>query len=259
MWLKLSKRIYLIVGLLIGLSILFSCVEEPTIAPVKLPFSVIRIGNLTANIEAINIYIDGESVTPSPNRKEFTDYFDLVSGDRQIVVLDAATGDTLFNHLNQIGAYKELSLFFAGFYIDTVDYSEQTNIYAVKTEGTTYLDESPASDSLFLYVINACGDTPLNEEKPVNITAYWTIQEDTTFRDTSAVVNGDDSLSYKGICGKIMSAGSYEFIITVLGDSIAAYNGELESGTFSYLYITGDPLSPEVTFEKKMPLPVRPK
>jgi hypothetical protein len=255
MWLKLSKRTSLIVGLLIGSSILFSCVEEPTIAPVKLPFSVIRIGNLTANIESFNMYIDGELVTPSPNRKKFTDYFDLVSGDRQIVLLDVATGDTIFNYLAQIGAYKELSIFFGGFYTDTVDYSFK---YLVKTEGTTYIDESPVSDSLFLYVINACGKTPLNEETLVNITAYWTIQEDTTFRDTSAVVNGD-SLSYKGSCGKVMSAGSYEFVITVLGDSIAAYKGELENGTFSYLYLTGDPLSPEVTFEKKMPLPVRPK
>ena len=53
---KLTKELLIIV-LMFAFFGLLSCVEEPTISPVKRPFSMIRVGNLTINKANLHVQI----------------------------------------------------------------------------------------------------------------------------------------------------------------------------------------------------------
>ena len=119
-------KIFLIVTILYSLVYVISgCVEEPTIAPIKRPYSSVRIGNFAYNADTIDVAITypDSSVTVKSNLmlNTLTDYFDLPSGKRRIVVTNSNNHQILLDKLIEFSSYEECSLFFVGYFSTSID------------------------------------------------------------------------------------------------------------------------------------------
>jgi hypothetical protein len=136
-------KIFLIVAILYSLVYVISgCVEEPTIAPIKRPYSSVRIGNFAYNADTIDVAITNpdSSVAVKSNLmlNTLTDYFDLPSGKRRIVVTNSNNHQVLLDKLIEFSAYEECSLFFEGFF--STDNLLNTFTFVKYFEGDTYIE-----------------------------------------------------------------------------------------------------------------------
>ena len=82
----MSKSLHktVLAGILALALILGSCVDEPTIAPVKIPFAMMRFGNLLANVDNIDVYVDGERVASNISQNHFSEFMKVTSVKRNI-------------------------------------------------------------------------------------------------------------------------------------------------------------------------------
>jgi len=135
---KLLILLFVFAGFLIT-----GCFEEPIIAPVKAPYSSVRIGNFSYNVPEINVYVDGE-LKSTLNTNEIPNVnFDLPSGDRTFKIIDGA-GSTVFDKILNVNSYDELSILFTGYYAPGVDTLHSFAQYQL-TDGAVYLPENPAA------------------------------------------------------------------------------------------------------------------
>ena len=135
---------------------------------------------MTTNIDAIDVRIveDIHDVDININqtteindlaKNSFTEYFDVYSGKRQVIVLNSANGDTLFNKSVEATSYNYLSWYFSGYYHPSIDTS--TFAFFSQYEGLTYLDQgfSVGPDSLSIFIYHASGPTDIDSSRNVRI------------------------------------------------------------------------------------------
>lgn len=259
MYKKTTKNL-LMISLLVFSFLLSSCIEEPTIAEVKRPYSVLRVGNLSS-VETMDVYIDGELQIQNLAQKSFSNYFDIPSGSRSMEIRKAGTDSLLFLKNVDINSYHEISLYFGGYYHPSID----TSSFSVITvfDGYIYQDESPEADSLLLISINATGDYPTADLSGTDTTKAYTVEIASYVNDTTAIAHEDSlvaTIKFGESNTAHREAGKYVFtVINTADDVVATFTHTLNADTRTYLYFTGTPIAPEFTFEEKEILQVRAK
>ncbi len=264
----INTIVLFLMGLLL-LSILFACMEEPFIEPSKVPYSVVRIGNLTTNMDAINISIDGEFPVPELQNLQkgtFTDYFDLVAGKRNFAVINPQTGDTLWKKLVDALSYEEQTMFYSGFYHPSIDTS--TVAWVSHSDAFTYISKEPPADSLNVYFVHAVGDAFMTIEdtvrtdstRTIKVAATWTeiVGTDTTLESEDII----EGMIFGDIEGAVLAQRHYRFVIRRDDDTnglLATYENDYTAGKWTWHYITGQTSNVEIMREEKDPLPIRAK
>lgn len=152
------SKIKIFITLLVFVGILFTgCVDEPEMEILERPFTQLRVANYVTNADVLNVSIDntndgvdnyiamnnytdinGSAVVNNLQKGQFTAYFDVNSGDRNLLIKNNA-GTVIYNSLQNMGSYEESILLFTGTYNDDEDLSTVTPIYL--WIGQTYLDD----------------------------------------------------------------------------------------------------------------------
>ena len=103
MWSKFFRIPVLLLFLTI---VYYGCVEEPTIDPVKRPYTLLRVANFSYNVDTLNVSIDAGKTVFSLYKNELpAQYFEIESGKRHFFVT-TPSGDTLYNERITIGSYE---------------------------------------------------------------------------------------------------------------------------------------------------------
>lgn len=266
-----TKKIFLLICMLL-IGILVGCLEEPFIEPSKVPFSVLRIGNLTTNVDEINVSVDGEYPTPglqSLQRGMFSDFFDVVAGRRDIVITNAQTGDTLWEKSVEAISYEEQTAFYSGYYHPSIDTT--TVVWVKNSDAFTYLSKSPPAGEVTFNFVHGFGDSYIYETdslghtvvKPdstrfVNIWATYTGKngQDSTRQILEGMVFGD---VFK--INMEAKAWKFQFLRQETLDLLASYEADFTSdeGMWTWFYLTGEGSDVQVVREDLTPLPARPK
>jgi hypothetical protein len=250
----------------LAISIFFACVEEPFIEPSVIPFSVIRVGNLTTNLDEIGVVIDGEYPVPEMQnlqKNEFTDYFNLVAGRRYFAIVNPANGDTVYRKWIEVQSFEEQTFWYSGFWTFSIDTSSAD--FFLHSDAFTYLSKDPPDDSLNVYFLHAAGDTPTDSVRVLTVEAvYDSVGYDSLGNviDTTRTVRTlESNLLFGEISGEQLEEREYLFNIrrTDTEEILATYQGQFTAGMWSWMYITGSPSAPEIVREDKEPLPAQPK
>lgn len=249
------------VSLLLALSsMLFSCVDEPTITPVSVPYTSLRVGNFSSNVSPMTITIDGKNVG-TITADQITSRFDVTSGSRNFVITDGA-GNKVYDKSVSVGSFEEETLLFAGYSsdIDTV------NSFGVSplTEGVVYLKEAPPADTSWFNLINMVTDASID-------IAGKDIFYSVTPADTSISKETLEGFVKFGANEKVGSAFAsqkyyYTFKDSTSADTTGSTPGmaikdslQLVSGMRYYLFISGTRSSFHVVVDEEAPLPIRSK
>jgi hypothetical protein len=247
MRLRIQKS--LIVLILLGL-FLYGCVDEPYIEPVKRPFSVIRVGNFTSNLDPLTVLIDGKKIGDLA-QNTVTKYFDVKSGQRSFTLKDA-NGNTVYNKDIPVISYEEETILFSGYY-STADTANTFGFFRY-TDGLTYIEEIPPADTAYIYIINNITDTPTEVAK--KISAFEIAYKDTV-ADTVATHEG---IGYGTKVAYKTAAGTYTF--SFFGeDSTSAElkDVQIKSQKRYYFFVSGTPKNYVVVKDEENPLPARSK
>jgi len=253
---KFTRSIVLLIMCFIAISIFFACVEEPFIEPSVVPFTVLRVGNLTENLDEITVVIDGEFPVPAMQdlqKNEFTDHFELVAGRRYFAVVDPAIGDTVYRKWIEVQSFEEQTFWYSGFVHPDIDTSSAD--FFLHSDAFTYLDKDPAPNHLNVYFLHASGDTPADSVRALNVDAIYDSAGETV---TRTIV---EDLLFGEISGETLLENDYRFIVRRADNDqlLTEYSGTFSEGMWTWMYITGAPSTPEIVREDKNPLPARPK
>jgi hypothetical protein len=253
MRLKNRRKFLFLLPIILGF-ILYSCVEEPTIAPVGPVYSVIKIANMSNNIDAFNVSIDGKQVATSLARGETTDYFDSNAGKLLFTVTDGS-GAKLYEKNIDINTWERTIVVFGGDWID--DPLQSTFADFEINEGEIYVSSAPAADSLNIYFIHASNDVDTSKAKSYNISAD--IPGDTTIAYASS---GSNVLPIK--FGSSYSVGNtapgeytFYFIDQAGTDTIVAGPYNLAANLRYYMFLYGNPNNLQLSLKEVVPPPIR--
>ncbi|RJP67960.1 MAG: hypothetical protein C4539_09625 [Ignavibacteriales bacterium] len=280
MWLKISKA-FLAFGFFTTLLFISGCIEEPTIDPVKRPFSVSRIGNFMYNVDAVNVKIinpDGTFITHNNLQKNsLTAYFDVVSGKRRTLVTNVANGDTILNKEVEFISYEESSVLLTGYFSK----SNMENTFAAITypEGDTYVEEKPAANQSWLHFIHISGDSPTDVNKTLLVKVAL---DNGVPTDTATLFS---NITRTGYAYRTLTFGNYRSTVDTVWkkyrikmdltgpmtfklvndaertEILGQYSTTIEKGYRYFFFVNGEPKKDAITiFEsKQLPLPVRSK
>lgn len=242
---------------------LIGCVDEPTIAPVKRSYSMIRVGNLTNNLDKITVKIyiqiddydikvdDVKSLTDI-NKNSFSDYFEVYSGKRRIEVLDQS-GNIIFNKKIEATSFEVSTWFCTGHYHPNID-STSFNVFTMY-DATTYLGSAGKlpDDYLFLAIAHASGDTPKEASAKFKVISMPASSTDITTYSSE--------MKYGETINTSAKSGNYTFYIlnSASADTLITYQTTLNQSTHTYLYIIGSPGNPSLIKEEKPLITARPK
>jgi hypothetical protein len=257
---KITTKIVLLVVSFLAVSTFFACVEEPFIEPVVIPYSVLRVGNLTENLDDLRISIDGEYPVPALQNLEmnsFTEYFDLVAGRRYFVITQPSTGDTLFEKWLDVLSYEQQTMWYAGYYHPSIDTS--TANFFIYSDAFTYLSKDPPAGEFKIFFIHSSPDTPTDSTRSYDLVARYNVVEGSDTTEVSeTIVNG---ILFGEVRGGVLAADNYSLDIVREIDSevLYTYTGSFTDGLWSWLYIVGEPSTPSLVREDHAPTPARPK
>ena len=253
MRLKNKRKFLFLLPIFLG-CILYSCVEEPTIAPVGPVYSVLKIANMSNNVDAITVFIDGKQVASSLAKGETTDYFDAGAGKLNFKVEDSG-GNTIYTKTIDINTWERTDIIFAGEYDPDPLLSTFANFEIA--EGEIYVSSKPAADSLNLYFVHASADVDTNKAKSYDISAL--VPGDSIVVYPSSGTN-PLPLKYGGVysAGNI-EPGEYTFRFAVDGGTDTLVTGpyNLAANLRYYLYLYGNPNNLQFTLKEVIPPPVR--
>jgi hypothetical protein len=250
---RLKKNAIIGIILLVAVFVV-SCIEEPTMVPPSRPFSVIRIGNLSANVNSLSVFIDGQQPISQLNavlNREATPFFDVTSGKRRITVINSSN-DTLYNKQIEIASYTESSIFFIGDYsnVDTLN-NFKDFLYE---EGLTYYDDSPMSGRAHLTFINivTVGLNPLTDVSTVDVF-------DQTNGKDSIVVEGLREIQMSVFNDAVAGGRKFSYKVFYTNTVIGSDSISVAAGKRYLVFLSGNAISPAVSHFATDPLPVRGK
>ncbi|MCK9425285.1 MAG: hypothetical protein M0Q21_04495 [Ignavibacteriaceae bacterium] len=239
----------------------YGCVEEPTIDPVKRPYTLLRVANFSYNVDTLIVSVDpgeaGAKVFNLYKNQVPTQYFEIQSGKRKFFVKNPA-GDTLYNDKINIGSYEELSLYFSG-YSKPHDDLLNTFGYAQFTNGMVYLDEGLNDTTTTIQCANFAPDTPTDSS-----IKYRVLIADTT---TKNVIKEVATLNYNSLAGNALRGGkaykiSYAKLTSAADAAVKTYlfysdtTYMFDAGLQYFVYGIGNPKKPNFIIEKITPLPI---
>lgn len=227
----------------------YSCLNEPQIDKVKVPFTSVRVANFTNS--AFKLIIDGVTKSNSLAANTVTDYFDLTSGTRKYVLL-AANGDTIYSRPITTISYEEATVVFVG-YVDPTDAKNNTVKFKSFTDGKTYLNDgfNKETGKSGVVLINTVNLNPAD-----TLTASVSVKfenADTTFTKTLAAVLDKSSLALPTGVVKIIPTLTDKSAVT---DTLSF---EFKQGKRNYVFIKGDLTSISSIVNEIVPSTARPK
>lgn len=237
---------------------LYGCVEEPTIDPVKLPYSMLRVANFTYNQSSLSVTINGQA-TPAgfanvANRN--LSGFSKVNSGTYLFTVKNGAGDTLFNQELTISSYQRATLVFAGLFTGVYNSESLTRTFTsfFYNEGEVYQTSTPNSGKIHIYLMNTSTDSLTVAKKiltPIILrpgktsdTSYASMD----FARTRSLINAD--------------AGNYKVRFYDGTDtlSIGEVNYNLSTvGKRYFLYVYGSSNNLNTKLEAFDPLPVTSK
>jgi hypothetical protein len=238
--------------ILLSAALLYSCIDEPTIEPTPLPYTSVRLGNFSANVDAINVTIDGEQSFDIENGN-LTNYFDLISGKRGFLVTNTTSSEVIFEADLEVTSYEELNVLFSGYSApgDDINNSFGNTNY---TEGVVYLLEEPEEGRVRVRFFNMISDSPDTTSIDIILDVY------DVAGDSSQTTSSE--IAFNEVIGLEIEEG--QKIINVLNadetDTLYTYDaGNIELGYDYFVFITGLLDEYEVVMNRRTPLEVREK
>jgi hypothetical protein len=236
-----------------------SCVDEPTIDPVKRPSSLVRVVNISNNLNNIKVSIDGAFPVQSLNSLAIasgTEFFDIPAGKKTFRVFDEA-GTLLYSRDVEITSFEMMTIVFAGQY----DLDELLNSFGSfdLSEGETYVNHAPAADSALIYFVH--GSAPVDTSNSRSYTSLQATypanggQRDTTYN----LQKVDGSLDYGEVYGFGAGVGDYSFRLTSEAGVAALPVVNIEAGFRYYMFLYGNPNNVQVFVDKVVPPAIRPR
>jgi hypothetical protein len=250
MRLKFKKSILGITLLLLIPFVLSNCVEEPTIDPVKRPFSEIRVVNLSHNVNNMKITIDGQqpiAALSALQQASTTSYFDVNSGKRRFVVTNEA-GETLFNKEIEIISFERATICFAGFH--STDELENTFTFFTIEEGEVYVSSAPKAGKMNIYLVHGSADVDTSAARTYSVRYNYTPSGQTFTTLTGNLTFGN----YRSL-GEF-DPGEYTIRLVAPSDSLS-YTSSYDAGMRYYLFVYGDPNNPQIFRNDVVPQPIR--
>ena len=230
---------------------LYSCIEEPTIEPTPLPYTSVRLGNFSANVDAINVTIDGEQ-SFNIEKGNLTNYFDLVSGKRDFVVTNTASSEVIFESSLEVSSYEELNVLFTGYSAPGDEFNNSFGNYSY-AEGLVYLLEEPEDGRTRVRFFNLISDSPDTTSIDISVEAYDVAGDSS--QTTSA-------FAFNEAAGLELEEGQKQILILNDGgtDTLFTFDaGNVEIGLDYFMFVTGLPSNIEVIPNSRTPLDVREK
>lgn len=254
MRLKNKRKFLFLLPIILGF-ILYSCVEEPTIAPVGTVYSVVKISNMSNNVDVINVTIDGKQVASSLAKGETTNYFDSEAGKLNFKVTDAS-GTEIYSKTIDINTWERTNVIFAGDYLSDQLLSTFTNFEI--NEGEVYVSSKPAPDSLNIHFIHASNDVDTFKTKSYNIFAKL-VSPDTLIEYPSS---GSNPLPLKfsgsySVSNAAPGEYTFYFVDDAEEDTVVAGPYNLAANLGYYLYLYGNPNNVQYTLKEVVPPPIR--
>jgi len=258
---EIKYKIKLFLLLVLPLLILNSCLEEPTIPPVQRPFSIVRVGNFSMNMQNFSVFIDNTqpmSALSSLGKGTITEYFDVPSGKRTFKIVDG-NNNTIFQKQIDIASFERVTVIFAGFY--STDELQNTFGNFEFSGGEVYVDYSPESDSMSLIFVHASPDSPTEATKKMYVTARYKPAGSVDFRDT-VLIPSTSLLEYSTIQG-LGNVAPGDFVIqareevtgAILVSDSSAYNANM----IYYIFFYDQPNNIQILRNETVPPPVRSK
>ncbi|MDO8549418.1 MAG: hypothetical protein Q7S39_04595 [Ignavibacteria bacterium] len=261
---EIKYKIKLFLLLVLPLLILNSCLEEPTIAPARRPYSVMRVVNLSNS--SSQIFIDNNQPDGSLNNVTIpstTVYFDINSGKRKFVIKDA-NQETIFNADIEIISYEREIVVFGGTYSNIL---ENNTFSSMKiSEGEIYFNAMPDPGKAHIIVANAFpgyynGGVEVN---PVNLTLFgthWLDPNSVAVFDTATYIAPGDELLKFGLSFNILNVdpGSYkfDFLNSDQDSMIVSDSSYYAADKRYYLFVYGNPDVLSVYRNEVESLPIR--
>ncbi|NOY06991.1 MAG: DUF4397 domain-containing protein [Chlorobi bacterium] len=138
---------------LAGLGIVLSgCIDEPTIAVPQRPDAKVRFVHAVADASGpVDIYVDDKLMVAGFMYKQYTDYFSIPAGTRQLRIVPAGqdTASNIYHQILSIPAKKKMTIFAIG-RIQKGDVS----LYSAN-ERNTYSVENDHKDSADVRIFHA--------------------------------------------------------------------------------------------------------
>lgn len=244
--------------------LLYSCVEEPTIDPVKYPYSSLRVGNFTVNEDVINLSIDDKAIGSIQKGTVLNytgpgdaGYFDLTSGSRSFKLTDAA-GNLIFNKKLDVSSYAEFSIGFAGYYST----DELNNSFGQEQfqEGVVYLnDNTPSADSAIVYLVNLLSFAPTSPDSLIKFDIALFHPDPQSAEDSLVALSEVDVF---GESAYQIPSGNYRILTAASKDADNFRDSTdftVKSGMRYYVWMYGEAADMKFNVEELSPLPVREK
>jgi len=230
--------------------VLLSCVDEPFIAPVKTPYSIIRVGNFS-NVDNIKLSIDN-NISKTLGINSLTTYFKVTSGNRKFTLLNS-NGDTLYSRLISIISYAQETVMFSGYFDPTVNNLK----FKLYRDSKVYLaDNTPPADTANIRFLNLLTLSP-TDSVSADLTFYLS-QEDTN--NVFVHVDSTKLLSQFDIESHALAKGSYQLSAVSVSDTVT-YSTTLQIASKKNYYIisNGGPANFNFTIDSQDPLPPQSK
>jgi hypothetical protein len=252
-----KRKLLFLLPLFIGL-LIYGCVEEPTIAPVKPVYSVMRVVNLSDNVDNLSVRIDNEPLVSNLGIASASGYMDIGAGKRDFKVFNG-NGDLVYQKSIEITTWERTTLVFAGF--SSGSELENTFNHFLVDDGLIYVSSAPKADSLNIYFVNAAADVDTLRAQSFDISADYV----TTSGDTGSVVyatstGGVIPLAY----GNVYSVGSvapgdytFNFAASDTAYHSTSFQTQLSAGYRYYIFLYGMPNNLQVFANEVTPPPIR--
>lgn len=251
------KAAILSLTLFIFSSILSSCVEEPTIDRPPRLSSVVRVVNVSNDMNNIKVTIDGQVPVQQMNSLAIgsgTDFFDLLSGKKEFKVYDES-GMLIYTKSIDIISFELMTIVFAGDY----DQDEFLNTFAAfeLAEGETYISHAPAAGTSNVYFVHASAPVDSFNSREYIVSAHFT---PTGASEKDTIYNADPNfLEYTQLLGAETVPGSYMYSLqsSTPNDTVALPETEIEANYRYYMFIYGNPNNVQVFANKVAPPAIR--
>lgn len=250
------KSAILSLTLFIFSTILNSCVEEPTIdLPPKLS-SLIRVVNVSNDMNNIKVTIDDQVPVQALNsiaKGAGTEFFDIFAGKKKFKVFDEG-GTLIYTKDVDLISYELMTIVFAGDY----DQDELLNSFSSfeLSEGETYVSHTPPQGTSGIYFVHASAPVDTFTSRKYIIAATF-IPTGATSKDT--IYNADPNfLEYSQELGVGAVPGSYTFALqSQQPASTTNFTAEIEANYRYYMFMYGNPNNVQVFQDKVVPPAIR--
>jgi hypothetical protein len=239
--------------------ILSGCVEEPEITPAYRLSSVIRVVNVSNNLNNIRVTIADQTPVQSLNAMPIgssTEYFDILSGKKIFRVYDES-GQMLFSREIELASLELMTIIFAGHYEQNADLTTFTAFEL--SEGETYVSHAPEAGTALFNFVHASAPVDSFNSRKYRVAANYT-PDGATARDTTYNLPPRDFLEYGQTLTAVATPAVYSFRLIPENGTPVTYNPvEIKENHLYYMFIYGNPNNVQVFVDEVVPPPIRPR